>query len=186
MDCSPPGSSVHGILQAGILDWVAIPSLANTGLLHCRQILYRLSHQGSPSEYLTPYKGLPESRSCVGLPLALLLVPSRVAVTEGSQLMSDESAGLVREFPNWRGFPALSPRDAFPPRHILQHRLSGWDPGTRLAGTDVEETLAKGGILPLLPQPLPGHLQGAGKPTLLEPLTYPGPSAGSGWMLAPC
>ena len=25
MDCSPPGSSVHGILQAGILKWVAIP-----------------------------------------------------------------------------------------------------------------------------------------------------------------
>ena len=24
MDCSPPGSSVHGILQARILDWVAI------------------------------------------------------------------------------------------------------------------------------------------------------------------
>ena len=26
MDCSPPGSYVHGILQAGILDWVAMPS----------------------------------------------------------------------------------------------------------------------------------------------------------------
>ena len=26
MDCSPPGSSVHGILQARILDWVAISS----------------------------------------------------------------------------------------------------------------------------------------------------------------
>ena len=25
MDCSPPGYSVHGILQAGILEWVAIP-----------------------------------------------------------------------------------------------------------------------------------------------------------------
>ena len=25
MDCSPPGSSVHGILQARILAWVAIP-----------------------------------------------------------------------------------------------------------------------------------------------------------------
>ena len=25
MDCSLPGSSVHGILQAGILQWVAIP-----------------------------------------------------------------------------------------------------------------------------------------------------------------
>ena len=26
VDCSPPGSSVHGILQAGILEWVAISS----------------------------------------------------------------------------------------------------------------------------------------------------------------
>jgi len=25
MDCSPPGSSFHGILQARILEWVAIP-----------------------------------------------------------------------------------------------------------------------------------------------------------------
>ena len=25
MDCSPPGSSVHGILQARILEWVAFP-----------------------------------------------------------------------------------------------------------------------------------------------------------------
>ena len=26
IDCSPPGSSVHGILQARILEWVAFPS----------------------------------------------------------------------------------------------------------------------------------------------------------------
>ena len=26
MDCSPPGSSIHGILQARILEWVAISS----------------------------------------------------------------------------------------------------------------------------------------------------------------
>ena len=26
VDCSPPGSSVHGILQARILEWVATPS----------------------------------------------------------------------------------------------------------------------------------------------------------------
>ena len=25
LDCSPPGSSVHGILQAEILEWVAVP-----------------------------------------------------------------------------------------------------------------------------------------------------------------
>ena len=47
MDCSPPGSSVHGILQARILEWVAIsfsrgifPTQgSNPGLPDCRQIL---------------------------------------------------------------------------------------------------------------------------------------------------
>ena len=56
MDCSPPGSSDHGILQARTLDWVAIPFSRgsfwtqglNPGLPHCKRILYRLSHQGSP------------------------------------------------------------------------------------------------------------------------------------------
>ena len=41
-DCSPPGSSVHGILQASILEWVPMPSSrgsfptqgSNPGLLH--------------------------------------------------------------------------------------------------------------------------------------------------------
>ena len=55
MDCSPPGFSVHGILQARILELIAIPFSkgssppreSNLGLLHCRQSLYCLSHQGS-------------------------------------------------------------------------------------------------------------------------------------------
>ena len=29
MDCSLPGSSIHGIFQARILEWVAIPSLGD-------------------------------------------------------------------------------------------------------------------------------------------------------------
>ena len=53
MDCSPPASSDHGILQARILEWIAIPFSvptqgSNPGLLHCRRILYHLRHQGSP------------------------------------------------------------------------------------------------------------------------------------------
>ena len=33
MDCSPPSSSVHGILQARVLEWVAIPfSLPDPGI----------------------------------------------------------------------------------------------------------------------------------------------------------
>ena len=48
MDCSPPDSSVHGILQARILKWVAMPSYRGLNLhllclLHCRQILYHLA-----------------------------------------------------------------------------------------------------------------------------------------------
>ena len=55
MDCSLPGSTVHGILQARILEWVAFPFCwgssqprLNASLPHCRQILYQLSHKGSP------------------------------------------------------------------------------------------------------------------------------------------
>ena len=45
MDCSLPGSSVLGILQARILEWVAFPSpgdLPDPGLLHFRQTVYCL------------------------------------------------------------------------------------------------------------------------------------------------
>jgi len=37
-----------GILQARILEWVAMAQGSNPGLPYCRQILYHLSHQGSP------------------------------------------------------------------------------------------------------------------------------------------
>ena len=54
--CSLSGTSVLGILQARILEWVAIPFFrgtfltqgSNPGLLHCRKILYCLSYQESP------------------------------------------------------------------------------------------------------------------------------------------
>ena len=62
VDYSPSGSSFHGILQARILEWVAITGVgchfllqrifptqgSNPGLPHCRQTLYHLSHHGSP------------------------------------------------------------------------------------------------------------------------------------------
>ena len=48
--CDPMDYTVHGILQARILEWVAFPFSrgSNPGLLHCRQVLYQLSHKGSP------------------------------------------------------------------------------------------------------------------------------------------
>ena len=58
MDCSLPGSSVHGIFQAIFLEWIAISFSKRssqprdqTQVPHCRQTLYHLSHQGSPCQY---------------------------------------------------------------------------------------------------------------------------------------
>ena len=48
---SLPGSSVHGTFQLRILEWVAVLG-SNSGLLHCRQILYHLSHQGSSCVFI--------------------------------------------------------------------------------------------------------------------------------------
>ena len=53
MDCSPPGSSVRGNLQArytgvgshSLLQGIFLTQRLNLGLLHCRQILYHLSYQ---------------------------------------------------------------------------------------------------------------------------------------------
>ena len=48
LTCQAPLSI--GILQARVLEWVVIPFPTqglNSGLLHCRWILYHLSHQGS-------------------------------------------------------------------------------------------------------------------------------------------
>ena len=58
IDCSPPGSSAHGISQARILEWFAISFSMGSSLsrnrarfyLHCRQILHHLSYQRSPKE----------------------------------------------------------------------------------------------------------------------------------------
>ena len=54
MVCKLPGSSVHGILQSRILEYCHsllqeffLTQGLNLGLLHSRQILHHLSHQGS-------------------------------------------------------------------------------------------------------------------------------------------
>ena len=63
MDCSPPGSCVHGILQARILEWVAMPSSRGSSQpkdwMHISyvscisgQILYHEHHLESVGEHL--------------------------------------------------------------------------------------------------------------------------------------
>ena len=62
MQYSPPGSSVHGILHARILEWIVnsqgifLTQGLILGLLHCKQILYHLSHRGSSDWWLPKNK----------------------------------------------------------------------------------------------------------------------------------
>ena len=71
MGCRSPGSSVHGILQARILGWVAIPFSRGSSrprdqtrvLLPCKQFLYYLSHQGSTSKKVRYLCILPEQKT---------------------------------------------------------------------------------------------------------------------------
>ena len=59
MDCSLPGSTIHGISQERILEWVAISfsrgssQELNLCLLHCRWTLYHLATRETPT--VTPY-----------------------------------------------------------------------------------------------------------------------------------
>ena len=54
--CEPMDYTVHGILQARVLEWVAFPFStgssqpqgSNPRLVHCGWILFQLSHKGSP------------------------------------------------------------------------------------------------------------------------------------------
>ena len=78
MDCSPPGSSVHGdspgkrtgVDGHALLQGIFPTQGLNPGLPHCRRILYQLGHQGSPRQHIKKqrhhftYKG-PSSQAMV-------------------------------------------------------------------------------------------------------------------------
>ena len=63
VNCSPPGSSVHRILLARILEWVAMPSSRGSSqprdqtCVSCigRWVLYHYHHLGSPSRCILHY-----------------------------------------------------------------------------------------------------------------------------------
>ena len=87
MDCSPPGSSILGIFQARVLQWVAISFSRESSrpgikpsVLHCRQMLYHLSHQGIP--IIKHYKrGNPLAAQWLGFHIStagsMALIPGR-------------------------------------------------------------------------------------------------------------
>ena len=109
MDCSPPGSSVHGILQARILEWLAMPFSRGS---FCARDRTHVSYV-----------------SCTGRRGSLLLVcPGKPRITERKKKVKSHSR--VRFFATpwtvahqappslgfsrqeyWSGLPFPSPRD---------------------------------------------------------------------------
>ena len=105
MDCSPPGSSVHGILQARILEWLAMPSFRGSSRpgdgthVSCisyigRQVLYHQRHLGSPSIFISVSTSQNWLQFCE-LSLNSGIISSISAVTITSSL----SRTQLRDFP---------------------------------------------------------------------------------------
>ena len=77
MDCRLPGSPVHGISQARILEWVAIPFSressqhpwgSSLSLLHWQANSLPLSHQGSSYRYTCRERGERDLKNHYNLP----------------------------------------------------------------------------------------------------------------------
>ena len=86
MDCSPPGSSVHGILQARPLEWVAMPSSRGSSCPRDRtHICYGSC---SESRFFTHWTNREALEHCVGDDFFFLITPGETDVTPPKGLSS--------------------------------------------------------------------------------------------------
>ena len=83
MNCSPPGSSVHGILQVRILEWVAMPSSRGSSWsrdrTHVSYISCKFFSTSVTWEAQNRVWHLINTRTC----LLMGPLPSHICVTEG-------------------------------------------------------------------------------------------------------
>ena len=94
-DCSPPGSSVHGILQARILERVTIPlHWLNPSLSHCRQILYFWASREATVTFYVEVHIARTGASCQKPMRSPSLVPVPCEWTSGSRSLSVSSLDL--------------------------------------------------------------------------------------------
>ena len=120
MDCSPPGSSVHGILQAGLLEWVAMPSSRvsfqpkdPTRVSYVSALAGRVF---TPSAtMITISNGLPQRTLPLCLTVGLYVCVSHSVVSDSATPWTVAcQAPLSMEFSRqeyWNGLPFPSPGD---------------------------------------------------------------------------
>ena len=120
MDCSPPGSSVHGILQARILEWVAMPSSRGSSRPRDRTQVSRLLHWQAGSLPLAP-PGEPYTSK--GFPGGKVLKNPPASAGDAGDLGLIPESGKIP----WRR--AWQPTPVFLPGESHGHRsLAGYSP----------------------------------------------------------
>ena len=135
MNYSLPGSSVCGISQARILEWVSIcflGDLPDPGLLHYRQILYHLSHQGIWKS--VSHSVVSDSLRSHGLWPTRLLCPSE---------FSSKNTRVSCYFPLHRIFPT---QGSNPHPLCLLHWQADSLPLSHLGNPCMARLLAKGSV----------------------------------------
>ena len=119
MDCSLPGPLSMGFsrqeywsgLPHSLLQGIFLTQRSNPGLLHCRQILSRLSHQGSPTRHET----CPNSVHC--------LARETLRISAGSQLCGIQTAVEKKQTPKEEDWAF---HRAHPPAAPHTPRSEGW------------------------------------------------------------
>ena len=115
MDCSPPGSSVHGIFQARVLEWGAIAFSVVVHSLCCVQLFatpWTATCQASLS--LTVSQSLPKFMSIESVMLSNHLILCRPllplpSIFPSIRVFSNESALGIRWPKNWSFSFSISP-----------------------------------------------------------------------------
>ena len=131
LDCSPPGSSVHGILQARILVWVAMPSSRGSSQPRNGTCLSCIT-----GGFLTVWATVeapwyyPAAKLLRPLTLELVLVRSCASVPPGSSRRAGVGPGRTLGWADSRGRTPLLQAEA---QCFSLHKAEGsfWNPGLR-------------------------------------------------------
>ena len=106
MYCSPPGSCVHGILQARILDWIAMPcsrgSSQSKDQIHVSSVrsLSRVQH------FVTPWTIAHQASLSITNSWGLLkLMPIKLVMSCNHLILCHPFFSCLQSFPASRSFP---------------------------------------------------------------------------------
>ena len=120
IDYSPPASSIHGILQAKILEWVAMPSSRGFSPCRDRPCLLFLMHWQAASLPLAP----PGKHCCCSCSVAVPSFPPAL-IFPSIRIFSNESALRIMWPKYWSFSFSISPSNEYP--GLISFRIDWFD-----------------------------------------------------------